>query len=401
MIYSLIILKRVIEDIFIWPFIILGKLKAISNPLLKNYDIFFFFPFYHTGGAEKIHSQIVHAISDRKALIIFTRKSVDSAFRKKFEEAGHDIMDISRFTDNKKRYWDNLIYRGVFSAHINSQRSPVLVFNGQSNFGYKLSPWVRRSITQLELIHSFSSFSYIRVPFLPFYKQSVMISKRRIEDHLHMYKRWGVPAQYKNRIRYIINGIELPAVRPQPKTAPAFLKLMYVGRGTVEKRPVLAAYIVNSLRDRGIGMEMSYVGDVADVIPEPLKGKDQFYGTINDPRVLDELYREKADILLVTSSEEGFPLVVMEAMARGVVIIGTPVGDMPVHIQQGVNGFLFSEVFDETKIVQEAEQFILRLMNEPELFKTMSAANIEYAYKNFGLANFEQEYQELIETNFH
>jgi len=91
----------------------------------------------------------------------------------------------------------------------------------------------------------------------------------------------------------------------------------------------------------------------------------------------------------------------MEAMARGVVIMGTPVGDMPVHIQHGLIGFLFSTASDEEKIIEEAEQFTRQLIKDGELFVKMSTANINYAYENFGLPNFDRHYQELIETYLH
>lgn len=398
MIYWLIIGKRVLEDIFIYPFVLVGRLRAKKNPLNKAYDIFFFFPFYHTGGAEKVHSLIVQAVKGKKALIIFTRHSADNMFLEAFKQAGHDIMDISPFTDNKGQYWNNLIYRGVFSYHINQQSSQLLVFNGQSNFGYKLSPWIRSTIPQIELIHSFSSFSYIRVPFLPYYRETVMISMNRIRDHLDMYKRWGMPSKFAGRIRYILNGIELPATPPAPKVASTPLRIMYVGRGTPEKRVHIAAAISTRLHQKNIPVEMSYIGDVAYAIPADHKNQDVFYGTVSDPEVLHNLYIQRADVLLVTSGEEGFPLVVMEAMARGSVIIATPVGDIPLHVQQGVNGFLFNSIKDEQQIIHEAEMYIQQLIANPALFTRISANNIEYAYGNFGLHNFDSRYQQLIES---
>ena len=59
--YRLLLIKRMIEDVFIYPFILTGRLIALLYPLKKEYRIFFFFPFYHTGGAEKVHSQIANA----------------------------------------------------------------------------------------------------------------------------------------------------------------------------------------------------------------------------------------------------------------------------------------------------------------------------------------------------
>jgi glycosyltransferase involved in cell wall biosynthesis len=398
MIYWLIILKRMLEDLLILPFVLAGRMKAKKLPLEKQYEIFFFFPFYHTGGAEKVHSLIAHALRDKKALIVFTRRSVDDVFMQAFHQAGHDIMDISAFTDDKSRYWNNLVYRGIFSYHINQQSTPSVVFNGQSNFGYKLSRWINKNIPQIELIHSFSSFSYIRVPFLPYYRETVMISMNRIQDHLDMYRRWGVPSRYAVRIRYILNGIELPLTRPEPREPEDQLKIMYVGRGTPEKRVHLAAAISGRLRQQNMPVEMSYIGDNANAIPEEERRYGVYYGTVDDPLVLHNLYLHRADVLLVTSSEEGFPLVIMEAMARGSVILATPVGDIPIHVQQGVNGFLFSSIKDEQLITKEAEAYVAKLIEDPALLTRISANNIEYAYGNFGLHNFESRYQQLIES---
>jgi len=172
---------------------------------------------------------------------------------------------------------------------------------------------------------------------------------------------------------------------------------MFVGRGTPEKRPDLAAAISRHLQESGLPVSMTYVGDLGAAVPGALKGKDVFMGPVDDPAALERLYREKADVLLVTSSEEGFPLVVMEAMANGSVIMATPVGDIPVHVRHGENGFLFSSVNDEAAIIREAEEFTRQMLRDPSLLDRMSAANIEYAYANFGLATFIRNYRELIE----
>lgn len=400
MIYQLLILKRTLEDLFILPFIWLGRMKAKKNPLLNTYDIFFFFPFHHIGGAERVHANIAQALKGKKALIVFTRKSQHEGFLNEFKASGHEIMDISAFTDNKKKYWNNLIYRGLFSGYMNAQKQRPVVFNGHSNFAYKLSRWLRKDIPQIELIHSFSSFSYIRVPFLPFYRETVMISKNRIQDHLALYKQWGIPATYNNRIRYILNGIPLPGKKQAREFSEEKLRLMYVGRATPEKRVHISAAISLQLLKANLPVVMSFVGNVSAAIANP-HPNDIFYGDVNDPAVIDDLYRTQADLLFITSSEEGFPMVAMEAMARGSVIIATAVGDLPVHIKQGENGFLFSSVQDENKIVAEGVEFVQKLLNDRDLCRRISNNNLQYAYGNFGLATFEQHYRELFESYLH
>jgi glycosyltransferase involved in cell wall biosynthesis len=226
-----------------------------------------------------------------------------------------------------------------------------------------------------------------------------MISRNRINDHLAQYRKWGVPSHYDGKIRYIVNGIELPDKKEPRVLEDGKLKMMYVGRGTPEKRVHLAGAIASELRKQGLPVEMSFVGDVAHELDSDNKAHDVCFGNVDDPAVLHNLYVQRADILLITSSEEGFPMVVEEAMARGSIIIATPVGDMPVHIKQGVNGFLFSTVSDEQLIIEEAVAFIRQLLSDVKLCHTISSNNIEYAYNNFGLLNFEESYRHLIESH--
>jgi len=378
------------------PFIWYGRRKAARDPWKDEYDIIFFFPFFHIGGAEKVHAQIAKAVAGHKALIIFTRRSGNEGFLQQFRDSGHQLIDISAHTDNKATYWKNLWYRGLVSGLIHAQKRRPLVFNGQSNFAYKLSRWLKPDVPQIELIHSFSSFSYIRLPFLPFYRKTVMISRNRIGDHLRQYRRWGVPGEFDNRIEYIVNGIPMPEKTPHQFSSNE-LRFLYVGRSTPEKRVELADKIYRYLREASLPVTITYVGDVSDAVAP---GSGEQKGNITDENLLDEIYR-RSDVLLVTSSEEGFPMVVMEAMARGCIIIATPVGDIPLHVLNNVNGYTFSSVTDEERILDEAKDLARRLLADTELRKCISANNIEYANANFGLTKFGERYRELIESYLH
>src|SRR5688572_24051542 len=132
--YKLLLIKRLLEDICMYPLILFGRLLARVKPLPKEYDTFYFFPFYHTGGAEKVHALIAKATGSENCIIYFTRKSHNKGFLELFEDSGCTIKDISNFTDNKWLYFNNIIFRGIISGYINSQQNLPLIFNGQCNF---------------------------------------------------------------------------------------------------------------------------------------------------------------------------------------------------------------------------------------------------------------------------
>ena len=62
----------------------------------------------------------------------------------------------------------------------------------------------------------------------------------------------------------------------------------------------------------------------------------QFRGKLDDVR---PLYAE-ADLLMLTSEREGTPNVIMEAMACGLPVVATAVGDVPELVRHQVSGFV-------------------------------------------------------------
>ncbi|WP_269851240.1 glycosyltransferase family 4 protein [Methanosarcina horonobensis] len=118
--------------------------------------------------------------------------------------------------------------------------------------------------------------------------------------------------------------------------------MLYVGRGSEEKRVHLVGEISYLCHQKDMPVEFVLVGDVRSSIPEQYRKCCTFLGEIVDEKKLSEIYNS-SDILLLVSSSEGFPLVIMEAMAYGVVTISTDVGGISEHIHNGYNGFLIKK----------------------------------------------------------
>jgi len=91
-------------------------------------------------------------------------------------------------------------------------------------------------------------------------------------------------------------------------------------------------------------------------------------------------------------------MVIMEAMAHGCLILSTAVGDIPYHVKQNENGFLFSNTENETSIINDAVEKVLWLKNNRGEFQRISANNTNYATHNFGIDKFNKDYKDLISS---
>jgi glycosyltransferase involved in cell wall biosynthesis len=142
-------------------------------------------------------------------------------------------------------------------------------------------------------------------------------------------------------------------------------------------------------------IEVLFMGDVADAIPPTLTQYCKLLGHKENSEEIEAIYNA-AHVIIITSSTEGFPLVIEEGMARGCAVLATPVGDIPVHIKHGENGFLFSNADDEEKIVSEGVQFLTLLCSDFQKLQAISEKNIQYANTHFDITLFNQQYQELL-----
>jgi L-malate glycosyltransferase len=392
--YRYWIWKRKVEDVLLFPFVLLGRIIAKARPLDREYRVFFFFPFYHTGGAEKIHAQITQAAGGPDCIVFFTRRSGSDTFLKTFQESGCAVRDISRWTDNKLIYFANFIYRGILSGYINNQKETPVVFQGHSNIAYKTAPWIRESIRQIDLVHSLNTFSTIRIPFIPFYEKTVMISQVKADAHRDLYKKMEVPQQYIDRLHYISNAVELPQRDIQNKPSAPFT-VVFSGRPGPEKRLSLFLRIAAATYQQDSTIRFVVMGAAATDLPGIYTGAVNLLGNLTDAQSIHEVYWN-SQVLLLTSETEGMPLVVPEAAGNGCAIMATPVGDLPLHFGKGLKGHLFSSLMDEEAIITEAVAYLRALRAAPEETARIAASNHEYAHQNFSMTAFRLAYRSLL-----
>ena len=87
---------------------------------------------------------------------------------------------------------------------------------------------------------------------------------------------------------------------------------------------------------------------------------------------------DACDMVVLPSINEGFGLVLSEAMCFGKPLIGSNVGGIPEQIVDGMNGYLFKPTDHE-----ELAHYILSLLEHPEVGRQMGAIGKELVHMKF------------------
>ena len=122
--------------------------------------------------------------------------------------------------------------------------------------------------------------------------------------------------------------------------------LLAVGRLNAVKNYPFLIRACRELKDRGMDIACSIAGDgperakLESLIRDlDLEGEVKLLGSIPHSQ-LTPLY-ERADLVVLTSKSEGIPLVLMEAMAYGLLVLAPRITGIPELVSDGETGFLY------------------------------------------------------------
>lgn len=144
-------------------------------------------------------------------------------------------------------------------------------------------------------------------------------------------------------------GVDVPEpkIRSRVKVSPNHdFTLLAVGRLQPVKDHVFLIHACARLRDRGARFQCAIAGEGPERRRlEELIRKNQLQAHIallgHVPRdEMDALYG-RADVVVLTSRSEGIPLVLMEAMARGRLVLAPAITGIPELVIAGKTGFLY------------------------------------------------------------
>jgi glycosyltransferase involved in cell wall biosynthesis len=198
---------------------------------------------------------------------------------------------------------------------------------------------------------------------------------RRARDLIMIspYVRESVAPLSRARLHDIPNPIDdsFYAVRREPVPG----RILFVGVISPRKNVLILARSFREVARRVPHASLHIVGRPGDrayldalramLAEDGLKAHARYLGVVSD----EELRREyaEADLLVLPSKEESSPMVVQQAQAMGLPVVGSRAGGIPYLVENGITGMLVTPDDDV-----ELAEGIIGALSEPALLKRMS-----------------------------
>ena len=171
------------------------------------------------------------------------------------------------------------------------------------------------------------------------------------------------------------------------------LECAFIGRVTQIKRPDRFLDVVSEIKKRNISLDFFIAGDgelleacreriIAEDLPVKVLGWQS-----NIEKVLSA-----ADIVVLTSDNEGTPLSLIQAGMAGLPVVSTNVGSVPEVVLDNATGLITS--LD----VQEIADALEKLFTDKALRERLGHAAQEFTLANFGVQRLVHDHEELYKT---
>ncbi len=365
---------------------LIGRLLPFDNPS----SLFFIFQDWPAspGGGQAVHERIVASVKDKNPWVLVAEPEREERHTFPFR-ANLGYYCLASLATNRVFFFLTV---GALSQLINQHSDPVVF--GTCKLFYHLTPHLNSHVKRIEILHAFGGgMEALSLPFVEHLDQRVVIDHCTLQNLHEQYDYHGLPTDLTARIVLIENATEVPQQLPV-KPHPDPLKVLFVGRASEEKRVHLVALAAEKSFAAKLPVDFTLVGPREEDIDPNLRRYCSVKGMIKDRKLLDSIYDE-SHVLVLTSSREGFPMVVMEAMARGVVPVCTRVGGIEYHVIDGDTGFLIDEEQEE-QMAHEITIRLRKLSEDADLWERLSRAAHDRAGRYFSRDRFRESYRDLL-----
>jgi len=168
------------------------------------------------------------------------------------------------------------------------------------------------------------------------------------------------------------------------------LQCAFIGRVTQIKRPDRFLDVVSEIKKRGVRLEFFMAGDgeLLDTCRERITSENLPVKVLGWQSNIEKVLAA-ADIVVLTSDNEGTPLSLIQAGMSGLPVVTTRVGSVPEVVLDGTTGIIAS--LDIRKIADALE----KLANSSSLRGQLGTAAKEFTLANFGVKRLVHDHEVL------
>jgi glycosyltransferase involved in cell wall biosynthesis len=190
-----------------------------------------------------------------------------------------------------------------------------------------------------------------------------------------------------SRVEIIINGVPEPSYERRIAGEHPMQRVLFLGNLSERKgiSDLLQALALPGLNTSQLEVTVAGGGDVplykARAQQLGIEGFVRFVGWSDQQQVAQMM--AMADVLVLPSYDEGLPLVILEALANGVAVVCSPVGEIPSVLSHEVNA-----CFVQPGNVAGIAIGLQRVLNEPAFRQTLERNGRLLYEQRFSLTRF-------------
>ena len=285
--------------------------------------IAFITPHLGPGGAENVFLDMARSL-DRTAdeIFLIATHSRDARWANKWREQADHVYDLASQTEPED------FPSALYSLVVNWAMDTIVVQN--TMVGYSVIPHCKRDLPNLRIVdltHAVGDhwdLATATAAVAGHIDTRIVISEAGRKHLLAL----GTPG---HRICLIRNGVDLERFRPAPLRGRGAFRILFAARLDPVKRPSLLADIARALSrilpERDFRFIVAGKGSEEPALRKRIKvcGVEHLFDLRGHIEEMPPLIAS-CDVLLVTSSNEGIPLSIIEAFATGRPVVASQAG---------------------------------------------------------------------------